>query len=207
MTDQPSGNSDAWEGGDATASGKDGAGRPVGYEPPPYIPAARGDTAAPAWDRYTNGGSGQDSSSGDFYATGGYSAGTPSVPGPYPQYGPPAGYGQNSSAAQPGPGYYGAGPYGGRGTAPQPRTLSIVSLVLGLVSLFFGAFMIPQIAAVIAGHLGLRREPAGKGMSITGLVLGYLCFVGYGLLWLVMIIFFATFFSDTGYGTSGSQSV
>ncbi len=51
-----------------------------------------------------------------------------------------------------------------------------------------GWLMIPQIAAIITGHMALKREPAGKGMSITGLVLGYLCLLGYGAFWLLLII-------------------
>ena len=60
-------------------------------------------------------------------------------------------------------------------------------MVLGISSVILGWFMIPQIAAIITGHLALRREPSGKGMSITGLVLGYLCLLGYGAFWLILI--------------------
>jgi biotin transporter BioY len=59
--------------------------------------------------------------------------------------------------------------------------------------------MIPQIAAIITGHLALRREPSGKGMSITGLVLGYLCLLGYGAFWLVLIIGLMSYSSTYGY--------
>ena len=44
----------------------------------------------------------------------------------------------------------------------------------------------PQLAAVILGHLALRREPAGRGMAIAGLVMGY---VGIAVTILVLVIF------------------
>jgi hypothetical protein len=72
--------------------------------------------------------------------------------------------------------------------------MSIASLVCGLASVFLGwFFFLPQLAAIILGHLALRREPSGKGMSITGLALGYLCLLGYGLFWLFVIVFAAQY--------------
>jgi hypothetical protein len=72
--------------------------------------------------------------------------------------------------------------------------MSIASLVCGLTSVFLGwFFLLPQLAAIILGHLALRREPSGKGMSITGLALGYLCLLGYGLFWLFVIVFAAQY--------------
>ncbi|MET3205114.1 CHASE2 domain-containing sensor protein [Arthrobacter sp. UYEF6] len=59
--------------------------------------------------------------------------------------------------------------------------------------------MIPQIAAIITGHLALRREPSGKGMAITGLVLGYLCLLGYGAFWLLLIIGLMSYGTTYGY--------
>jgi hypothetical protein len=58
---------------------------------------------------------------------------------------------------------------------PQPKGLSIASLCCGIaVYLGFGVFILPQLAAVILGHLALRREPSGRGFAIAGLVMGYL---------------------------------
>ncbi|MET3351010.1 UNVERIFIED_ORG: hypothetical protein ABID57_002716 [Arthrobacter sp. UYEF1] len=59
--------------------------------------------------------------------------------------------------------------------------------------------MIPQIAAIITGHLALRRDPSGKGMAITGLVLGYLCLLGYGAFWLLLIIGLMSYGTTYGY--------
>lgn len=61
-------------------------------------------------------------------------------------------------------------------------------MVCGIASVIMGWLLLPQLAAIITGHLALRREPSGKGMSISGLVLGYLCLLGYGAIWLLLII-------------------
>lgn len=97
-------------------------------------------------------------------------------PSPYNQ--PPSPYGQQRPYAQ--PGYY--------GMPAEPKTLSIASMVCGIASVIMGFILLPQIAAIVTGHLALKREPSGKGMSITGLVLGYLCLLGYGAFWLLAII-------------------
>ncbi|MFF2030911.1 DUF4190 domain-containing protein [Arthrobacter sp. NPDC058192] len=106
---------------------------------------------------------------------------------PYPPvYGQPGqSYGESSPYAQPGsynaygqPSYYGA--------SPAPKTLSIASMCCGIAALVgFGFFLLPQLAAVILGHLALRREPAGRGMAIAGLVMGY---VGIAVTILVLVI-------------------
>ncbi|WP_229866749.1 DUF4190 domain-containing protein [Sinomonas cellulolyticus] len=99
---------------------------------------------------------------------------------PYGQGQPPYGqfpYGQNQQYGQPpyGPAaQYGQGyppyPYG----APEPRGLSIAAMVCGIsVFVGFGFFVLPQIAAVVLGHMALSREPAGRGMALAGLVMGY----------------------------------
>ena len=131
---------------------------------------------------------------------------------PWPSYQPPAQYGQT----QYGQGQYGQSPYGPTygqgqynqypyaqpqynqgqyfgqasyyGSQAEPKTLSIASMVCGIASVIMGWLILPQLAAIITGHLALRREPSGKGMSISGLVLGYLCLLGYGAIWLLLII-------------------
>ncbi|MFF1252235.1 DUF4190 domain-containing protein [Pseudarthrobacter sp. NPDC058329] len=114
-------------------------------------------------------------------------------PSPYNQ--PPSPYGQppspyNHTGVPYGqPGYYGV---------PEPKTLSIASMVCGIASVIMGWILLPQIAAIITGHLALKREPSGKGMSITGLVLGYLCLLGYAAFWLLLIIGLAVARSTTG---------
>jgi hypothetical protein len=55
------------------------------------------------------------------------------------------------------------------------RALSTTSLALGAAGLVFGWALlgIPSIAAVVLGHLALRREPEGRTLATSGLVLGY----------------------------------
>ena len=109
-----------------------------------------------------------------------YGSGQPA----YGQQAPP--YGQPSPYAQPGsPNAYGQPAYYGAPAAP--KSLSIASMCCGIAALVgFGFFLLPQLAAVILGHLALRREPAGRGMAIAGLVMGY---VGIAVTILVLVIF------------------
>ena len=124
---------------------------------------------------------------------------------PWPGYQPPQQYGQPQYGQnQYGQPQYGNTQYFGQpsyyGGTVEPKTLSIASMVCGIASVIMGWLLLPQFAAIITGHLALRREPSGKGMSITGLVLGYLCLLGYGALWLLFIIGVAVA------GTAGSNT-
>ncbi|QDY89629.1 DUF4190 domain-containing protein [Arthrobacter sp. UKPF54-2] len=93
----------------------------------------------------------------------------PPMPASAPHLGQPpySGYGPGPYADAYGqPNYY--------GVPAAPRVLSIASLCCGIASfLGFGFFLLPQLAAVVLGHLALSREPSGRGMAIAGLVLGY----------------------------------
>ncbi|MBM7410605.1 hypothetical protein JOE38_000428 [Clavibacter michiganensis] len=52
-----------------------------------------------------------------------------------------------------------------------PKGLSLTSMILGLVSVFFfWTFLCPLIGLVF-GIIGIRKEPAGRGFAITGLIL------------------------------------
>ena len=116
---------------------------------------------------------------------------------PWPAYQPPGAYGQQSPYGQ--ASTYGGPPYYGQPAGP--KTLSIASMVCGIASVIMGWLMLPQVAAIVTGHLALRREPSGKGMSIAGLVLGYLCLLGWGAMWLLLIVGLALAASS---GTSGT---
>jgi protein-disulfide isomerase len=71
--------------------------------------------------------------------------------------------------------------------APKTNTLAIISLV--------SAFFV-SLAAVITGHLALgqikRTGEGGRGLAITGLVLGYVGIVGTTLAVVMVIVFAAT---------------
>ncbi len=136
---------------DQPTSGKEGAPQdrqPPSYQPPSYQPPGTPDYGQPTAPYAT-----PDAASGPYYGGPYYGGPEHNQPGsPYNAYGQPV--------------YY--------PLPPEPKGLSIASLCSGIVVyLGFGVFILPQIAAVILGHLALRREPAGRGMAIAGLVLGY----------------------------------
>jgi hypothetical protein len=66
--------------------------------------------------------------------------------------------------------------------ASPPRGMSIAGMVLGIASVFFGLVLVVPAIGAILSIIGLRREPAGRGMAITGLVLNGLFLVGWLLL-------------------------
>ena len=168
MSEQP--------GKDGADAPKEGGGTPEGFEPPtaPYGQppvSPYGQPGPPPVPPYAQ----------------------PSV-NPYAQPGQPSSYGQPPAAPYGQPPVSPYGPPGYYGMPAEPKGMSIASLVCGLASVFLGwFFFLPQLAAIILGHLALRREPSGKGMSITGLALGYLSLLAYaffGLFWL-FIVFYA----------------
>ena len=84
-------------------------------------------------------------------------------------------------------------PYSPPAPPLSPRALSLTSLGLGAGGLVFGwAFLgLPSIAAVVLGHLALRREPDGRSAAVTGLVLGYLgiaAVLGIGVLLVLALV-------------------
>ncbi|WP_309107895.1 DUF4190 domain-containing protein [Arthrobacter sp.] len=192
MTEQPK------TGGDDT---------PNGYRPPSYIPSDGSDVppppAPPAGQQSEQPKFEQPDSSGSHaYGQTPYGQsqhdqptyGQPAYGQPANQYGQtpspyPQPYGQQYGQA---PGPYGQ-PYGQPGYygAPEPKGLSIASLCCGIsIYIGFGFIILPQIAAVVLGHMALKKEPAGKGMAIAGLVMGY---VGIALTVVFLIFFFAIF--------------
>lgn len=64
----------------------------------------------------------------------------------------------------------------------QPKGFSVTALVLALVSIVFGFTLILPLAALIFGIIGAKREPAGRGMAIVGIVIGALDL----LVWLIL---------------------
>lgn len=126
------------------------------YDPPLYNPAQH----TPPGQPY-----GGNQYGGNQYGGQQYGGAGPQTSPYAQQYGNQYGYQYSGPYGQ--PSYYGA--------VPQPKSLSIASLCCGIaVYLGFGVFILPQVAAVILGHLALRREPSGRGFAIAGLVMGYL---------------------------------
>jgi hypothetical protein len=60
-------------------------------------------------------------------------------------------------------------------------------MVLGICSIFLGWTFIAPIVGFILGMVGLRREPTGKAMARTGVILNALMLSGWALLLLVAI--------------------
>ena len=82
-----------------------------------------------------------------------------------------------------------------------PRGLSIASMVLGLVSIVLGfTFLVPLVGFVL-GIVGLRKEPAGRGMAVTGLILNGLFVVG----WAALLVIFVIGIGAAGIATSGTS--
>lgn len=159
---------------------------PAAYEPPRFVPPyGSGTPAAPSsyQPAYGQGPYGQAPYGQDPYDRG--NQGT-SKYSPYVQAASPFG--------QPGGPYSQQGYYG---VPAEPKILSIASMVCGIASVIMGWLLLPQIAAIATGHMALKREPGGRGMAIAGLVLGYLCLLGYGVFWLLLIVGIAV--SSTSY--------
>lgn len=213
MTDQPSQRPDQprpdaqWN--DASPDGGTPSAPPSGYEPPKFVPPYGSDPYGP--DPQGAGARGSGAAGPDVPPP-------PLYPGLSGQYGADGAGGQYAGS-QPGSqqygnpqygGQYGGSPYGNQypqpygqqpyyGMPAEPRNLSIASMVCGIASVIMGWLILPQLAAIITGHMALKREPSGKGMSITGLVLGYLCLLGYGGFWLLLIIGLASYSTSYGY--------
>jgi hypothetical protein len=97
------------------------------------------------------------------------------------------GYGQQQWGQQPA--------YGGYAAAGPPASgLAIAALVCGILGLFTGG--ITSIPAVICGHLAWPDTKSGRatghGMTVAGLVLGYLLIVGWVIFWVFVFIAVAT---------------
>ena len=59
-------------------------------------------------------------------------------------------------------------------------------------------FLLPPIVGVVLGHLGLKREPHGRGMAIAGLVMNYvsLALRLLGVVFLVILVIAGMSVSD-----------
>ncbi|MBF4550127.1 hypothetical protein C5E07_10755 [Pseudoclavibacter sp. RFBJ3] len=87
-------------------------------------------------------------------------------------------------------------------TAPRPAgagtlTLSVVALCLSGGSFFVSLIPILQfvwwmvgIAGIVCGFIALRREPRGRALAITAIVLGFISVFGLLLLLVLALLFF-----------------
>lgn len=170
---------------------------------PAHDPHRRADGGQPSW--YGGGASGGGSSAAswpDGPAADADRAGWEQAPSyaeqqAAPAYGGDAGHGQDGYAPAgyaPAPGH-GRAAYGfGAPLAPgqtEGTGRSVASMILGIVSIVGGfTLVVPPIVGVILGHLGLKREPNGRGMAIAGLVMNYLslAFVLLGVVLLTILV-------------------
>ena len=109
------------------------------------------------------------------YTTAGDSGATPPPP-PYVAPAPPA-YGAAPAYATP-----------AYATPAPPQGLSLASLICGIggvVLSFFSVGLLPSLAAVITGHMAVKRQPYAKGLWLTGIITGYV-----GILFSVIAIAF-----------------
>lgn len=169
MSDQPAKPDETPRNDTPSASG------PQGFEPPAYEPPSFAPPAPPAPEY------GQPPAPGYGQAPG--QQPYPQQPygqQPYPQHPYAQPYGQQPASPYGQPAYY--------GVPAEPKGLSIAAMVCGIVGVISGGmFVLPQIAAVILGHMGMKKEPAGRGFALTGLITGYLG-VLFGVLWLVFLL-------------------
>ncbi len=89
------------------------------------------------------------------------------------------------------------------GVAGQNKTLPIVSLVLGIISLCCYISPITGIAALITGYLGMKNiknDPntfGGKGLAMAGMICGGIFFL-LGIIYWIYIIFVIGFAAMSG---------
>jgi hypothetical protein len=118
---------------------------------------------------------------------------------PYAQQAPyPQQYGVQPYAQPYAPAYPAPYPY----PASPPKGLSISSMVIGLVSLFFGFTFVLPVVGFVLGLMGLRREPAGRAMAITGVVLNGL----FLLVWAALVLLWVFVIGGLLAGVGGAAS-
>ena len=64
---------------------------------------------------------------------------------------------------------------------------AIIGFILSLISLFFNPFMVLSIASIIVSCVGLKqckdKSKKGKGLAVTGLIIGIIaCVIAFGVL-------------------------
>jgi uncharacterized membrane protein required for colicin V production len=68
------------------------------------------------------------------------------------------------------------------GSNSSTKTMGILSLVLGVLSILFALFvpligLLMSIAAVVVGFISRRREVGASGLALGGIITGFIGFV------------------------------
>ena len=78
------------------------------------------------------------------------------------------------------------------GAPEEPKTLSIVSLVCGIVGLLFSCCcclgLIGDIAAIVTGILAKKKNCGGQGMALAGIIIGAVGIVIYIITVIINIV-------------------
>lgn len=89
--------------------------------------------------------------------------------------------------------------------AEEPKKhsgLSIASLVLGIVGLVScGAFMVPEVLAIVFGLVGIKDKKHKRGMAIAGTILGVVSIVAF----IALIMY--SIFEDPGFTPFGADTI
>jgi len=104
--------------------------------------------------------------------------------------------------AQPQPGIgYGTNPYQPNGVSSAPeRGLSIASMALGILSLFFGFTVVVPIVGLVLGVMGLKREPEGRNFALAGVwINGAILLLGLVMVVIVIVALSIGIFTIPGF--------
>lgn len=82
-------------------------------------------------------------------------------------------------------------PQTGNSNTLREKTLGLVSLIAGLVSMLAGFTLIVPLGGLVAGIVALRREPSSRGLAIWGIVLNSLALVGGVIVAVGIVVAFA----------------
>jgi hypothetical protein len=116
---------------------------------------------------------------------------SPYGPSPYGSGSYPDPYGSAPYTAGPSaPGAYGSGYGPGYAPSPQASGLAIAALVCGILGFFTAG--LTSIPAVICGHLAWPDTRSGRysghGLTLAGLILGYIPIAGWIVFWLFFVL-------------------
>ncbi|WP_054147411.1 DUF4190 domain-containing protein [Frigoribacterium sp. RIT-PI-h] len=120
-------------------------------------------------------------------------------PTPYGQPSPQNPY-QGQQPTHQGQPYGGQPAYQGQNGAPgQRNTLALVSMILGIAGFLTS---ITALGAIVTGHMALsqikKRGEEGRGMALTGLILGYVVVALTIIGIILLVVLFGAIASNPG---------